>query len=50
MVEDESVKKPLVYPLRYIEDFFGALIFGQRQEIGFRSRRAFFRSLLRYQM
>jgi hypothetical protein len=22
MVEDESVKKPQVYPLRYIEDFF----------------------------
>jgi hypothetical protein len=47
MDEDESAKKPQVYPLRYIQGFFRALIFGQRRKIGFRSRRDFFRSLLK---
>jgi hypothetical protein len=49
MGEDEGAKKPQVYPLRYIQGLFRALIFGQRRKIGFRSGRDFFRSLLRFE-
>ena len=39
-------KKPQVYPMRYIEDFFSSQKFGERRKIRFRSREGFCRPSL----